>query len=340
MAINYVISYTFTPGTTISSSQVNTNFSDNANTWVGLEALTKSFAALRVDATPTTTTDVVIKSYVDKLNAYRRPLLQYSSGTVVNLETGINGTSGQAQILFPDGTLRTDSTSSRINLTVSQTAAFSGSAQSGMDTGSVANNSWLSVYAAKVTDSTTNFITVASLLTPIQANFATLNSRLGTNGWVYLGVVPYGDGAGTVNAIVKFSMSGNGMVFRNSTSGNALSMSGPRLATTTASTSAITWSYAAGTAIGSQQIPNQVAIGLLGFATGAANGDPIDLTDSAVAYNFGQFVGSTVAVAHRLVIPLVDGAKLTNTNASSSTKDIFLLGFWDSSLGIGANPLL
>src|SRR4051812_44558629 len=122
MAINYTVSYTFTAGTTISSSQVNTNTSDNANTWTGLEALTKSFSNLRVDATPTAATDVSIKSYVDKLNNYRRPVLQYSSGTVVNLETGINGTSGQAQILFPDGTLRTDSTSSRINLTMSQTA--------------------------------------------------------------------------------------------------------------------------------------------------------------------------------------------------------------------------
>lgn len=49
MAINYSVSYTFTSGTTISSSQVNTNFSDNANTWNGVEAKTKTFSNVVVD---------------------------------------------------------------------------------------------------------------------------------------------------------------------------------------------------------------------------------------------------------------------------------------------------
>lgn len=49
MAISYTISYTFSPSTTISSSQVNQNFSDNSNTWNGLEAKTKTFSNLGVD---------------------------------------------------------------------------------------------------------------------------------------------------------------------------------------------------------------------------------------------------------------------------------------------------
>lgn len=49
MAISYSISYTFSPSTTISSSQVNTNFSDNSNTWNGIEAKTKTFSNLGVD---------------------------------------------------------------------------------------------------------------------------------------------------------------------------------------------------------------------------------------------------------------------------------------------------
>lgn len=49
MAISYSISYTFSPSTTISSSQVNQNFSDNANTWTGIEAKTKTFSNLGVD---------------------------------------------------------------------------------------------------------------------------------------------------------------------------------------------------------------------------------------------------------------------------------------------------
>lgn len=49
MAISYSISYTFSPSTTISSSQVNQNFSDNSNTWNGLEAKTKTFSNLGID---------------------------------------------------------------------------------------------------------------------------------------------------------------------------------------------------------------------------------------------------------------------------------------------------
>jgi hypothetical protein len=49
LAISYTVSYTFSPSTTISSSQVNTNFSDNSNTWNGVEAKTKTFSNLGVD---------------------------------------------------------------------------------------------------------------------------------------------------------------------------------------------------------------------------------------------------------------------------------------------------
>src|SRR4029077_5874913 len=47
MAINYVISFTFAPNTTISSSQVNTNFSDNANTWTNVDAGTTAWANVK-----------------------------------------------------------------------------------------------------------------------------------------------------------------------------------------------------------------------------------------------------------------------------------------------------
>lgn len=49
MAINFTVSYTFSPSTTISSSQVNQNFSDEGNTWTGIEAKTLTFSNLGVD---------------------------------------------------------------------------------------------------------------------------------------------------------------------------------------------------------------------------------------------------------------------------------------------------
>lgn len=335
MAINYTISYTFSPGTTISSSQVNTNFSDNANTWTGLEALTKSFSALRVDATPTTTTDVVIKSYVDKLNSYRRPVLQYSSATVVNLEAGINGTSGSAQILFPDGTLRTDSTSSRINCTMSQTAAFSGTAQSGIDTGSVSANTWYSFYAAKVTDSSTNFVVTASLLSPIQANYATLNSRLGTNGWAYLGTLPYGDNGGATTAIPKFIHAGNRIMFYNINAGGSRSMTGLRFNGTAGATS-LTWTYASGTSVSSAQVPLHILIGTMSTTNEAASAATV--TDSAVGFIY-QASNAGSLYEHR-VPDIYLGLGLKLTTGSSVASDIFLSGYVDGVLGIGANPLL
>lgn len=49
MAVSFTVSYTFSPGATISSSQVNTNFSDEANVWSGLEAKTTTLSNLGID---------------------------------------------------------------------------------------------------------------------------------------------------------------------------------------------------------------------------------------------------------------------------------------------------
>lgn len=334
MAINFTVSYTFAPGTTISSSQVNTNFSDNANVWTGLEALTKSFSALRVDATPTTSTDVAIKSYVDKLNAYRRPILQYSSGSQVNMETGIDGTSGEAMILFSDGTRRTDSTSGRINCTMSQTAAFSGSAQSGIDTGSVSNTTWYSFYAVKVTDSSTNFVMAASALVPTQANFSTLNSRLGTNGWVYLGVLPYGDGSAVTNAICKFGMAGNTIKLINIPSVSAANVVlGVRVANS-ASTNALAYTYAAGTTVGTQ-IPAQLRLGY--WMADVSNGVLITgSSDAALEHFINNVVGALIIENG----PLEITQGFRNFSSSATATSLTLSGYVDGALGVGANPLL
>lgn len=337
MAIGYTISYTFSPGTTISSSQVNTNFSDNANTWNGLEALTKSFAALRVDATPTATTDVAIKSYVDKLNNYRRPVLQYSSGTVVNIETGINGTSGQAQILFPDGTLRTDSTTTRIYCNLAQVAVLSGTAQSGLQTGTVANNTWYAIYAVKVTDSSTNFVTVADTANlPIQSKFSTLNSNFGTNGWVYLGLARYGDQSGTANAILKFVQAGSTTRFVNASGGNStITGQGVRLATS-ASTTALSWAYAAGTS--GAVVPNNIGVALVQYGINTAASWTFN--DAGNTYNIasGNISAGTIQYSTSILVSIADGLRAGASGATAM--DIFLTGYVDGVLGIGANPLL
>ncbi len=337
MAINYTISYTFSPSTTISSSQVNTNFSDNANVWTGLEAKTKTFAALQLDATPTAAADVVRKDYVDTLFVYRRPVLQYSSGTVVNIETGINGTSGQARILFPDGTQRTDSTSGRINCNLAQVAALSGAWQSGVRTGTVSANTWYAIYAVKTTDDTAKFVTVADTVLPLQANFATLNSNFGANGWVYLGVVPYGDNSGATTAVPKFLMAGNRVMFYNACTGSASVVNpGVRLATTAGATT-LTYTYAAGTALGSAQVPNHLPFGMLTLQQQA--GLLWNVTDSAAAVTVVLLRAiSSTSNCWKLDHPLTLG--IINNPGTSCAQDVILSAYTDAVLGVGSNPII
>lgn len=335
MALNFTTSYTFSPNTTISSSQVNTNFSDIAGVFQGLEAETKSLAKLKVDIDPTLALEVATKQYVDHYSTYRRPVLQYSSASVVNLETGINGTSGQAQILFPDGNLRTDSTATRINLDLTRVAALTGTAQSGLQTGTVSNNTWYAVYAVKTTDNTSNFVTVADKTNfPVQASFSTINTNFGTNSWVYLGLVRYGDNSGTANAVVTFGQSGNFTHFYNTTTGNAFASSGIRMATTASATS-VTYTYSAGN--GAAQIPSYILLVL--FRGGAGGGSGLtQLVDAAGAKNYWLTVGTTGVVTSSIWFQAGDGAKVLNSSAVPM--DIFMDGFIDPVLGVGSNPQL
>lgn len=84
MAINYVISYTFSPSTVISSGEVNKNFADNANTWLGIEAMTKTFSHIKMDADPGTALEVATKQYVD--NSVTSSLLGNSKNRLLNGE--------------------------------------------------------------------------------------------------------------------------------------------------------------------------------------------------------------------------------------------------------------
>lgn len=340
MAINYTISYTFSPNTTIASAQVNQNFSDNANTWTGLEAETKSFAKLKVDASPTSTNEVVIKSYVDTIFSYRRPVLQYNSGTIVNIETGTDGTSGELRIIFPDGNVRTDSTTARIQCNLAQVAALSGSWQSGLQTGTVADNTWYAVYAVKTTDDPTKIVAVATTSDPTQTNFSTLNSIFGTNGWVYLGLVRNGDNSGTASGILLFSQHGNVTMFRNSAVGNVENMNGIRLATNT-SAGSTPWAYSVGT--GAAQVPANVRLGFVGATCNATSSNTRLENDSAGAGNHKIWVISGQAGnfgVGNLLTSLEDGLTVAVAVGSTFGQDLFLNGFVDVALGIGSNPLV
>lgn len=343
MAINYTVSFTFSPNTTIQSSQVNTNTSDNANTWTGLEALTKTFAKLKVDVDPATSLEVATKQYVDHYASYRRPVLQYNSATVVNVETGIDGTSGDLTIQFPDGTKRTDTTAGRIQCNLAQVAALSGSWQSGLRTGSAAANTWYSFYAVKTTDDSAKIVIVADTVIPTRANYATLNSNFGTNGWVYLGVLPYGDNKGATTAIPTFVMAGNTVMLTNACVAVTTTMNGVLLIATAGATT-LNYTYSAGTALGSGQIPGHLTLGWISSSKSYdASGRGVQYTTALGDRLFGLLLDGPTSATNlfRHFGALSQGLLASDYNSSTGNAyDILLEGYVDPVLGVGSNPLL
>lgn len=284
--------------------------------------------------------DSVRFEQVGLVTSYRRPVLQYASGTVVNIESGLTGTAGQVAILFPDGTLRTDSTTTRINCNLAQVASLTGTAQSGVQTGTVSNNTWYAIYAVKSQVNTTDIVAVASTVVPIQSGFATLNTNFGTGSWVYLGMIAFGNNSNTVNAILKFFQAGNATVLYQTCTGNAnAGLTGIRLATSASATSA-TWTYATGGGIASAQVPNQFVFANYQTATGG--GETVTtITDSAAAINWQSYSGAATflqSILDTLMKPISVGVKLTVTGAAAL--DVHLTGWVDGVLGVGPNPLL
>lgn len=343
MALNFVVSYTFSPSTTISSSQVNTNTNDVAAVFQGLEAVTKSFARLQVDATPTVAADVVRKDYVDHYSAWRRPVLQYASATTVAVESGLDGTSGDIPIVFPDGSIRTETSTTRTTFNITRNAVLTTSgAQSGL-TGatSEANNTWYALYAVKVTDSSTLWVTVGSTVLPLQANYATLNTAYQTNGWVYLGVIRNGDNSGTIGDILAFDQCGNTVIFRNACTAAVGGVAvGLRLASTAGAVT-LTWAYSAGT--GTTNVPNHLKLGIVLY-----NGAPRVAAVYALGNSgFNQLYsgisgnGASAGVRSTATISLLGGIGLSDTEGgTSNAMDLNLIGWVDGVLGIGSNPLL
>jgi len=332
MAVAYTVPNSFSPLTVAESAKVNANETYTKSVFDGLEATTTTFAKLKVDANPATALEVATKQYVDNYATYRRPVLQYSTGSVVALEAGINGTSGQARILFPDGTIRSDSTTSRIDCNLAQVAALSGTARSGVRTGTVAANTWYAIYAVKVSDSSTNFVTVADTVIPTQTNYSSLNSNFGTNSWVYLGTIRYGDNSTNTTTILPFAQCGNTTIFRNNCTATAENGTGILLADTGAA-GTLTYAYSAGT--GATDIPAHFPLVWWGYATGIITNTT--LRDNTLNVNLASV--SAVSGAHGLVLYVAaNGVKIASSGSVAA--GIFLSGFVDSVLGVGSNPIL
>jgi hypothetical protein len=289
-------------------------------------------------ANGTAATDATAFGQLSSLFHYRRPVLQFVSVSTVSIKTGIDGTSGEAIIVFPDGEVRTDSTAGDITFDITRNAAWaSGTIQSGLDTGSEATNTWYAIYAVKVTKvgDTTRFVAVGSTTLPLQVNYSTLNSNFGTNGWVYLGLIRNGDNAGATGDILRFQQVGNFTKFWNqlATTNSTLPAAGTQLATSAAATTLL-WSYASGT--GAAQIPANILIGAMTATTGTGAG-AWRLEDAAARY--WTLLESGVANQLMTSVAVVTGG-FSIVSSANSVKDLALSGIWDVVLGVGSNPLL
>lgn len=342
MAISYTVPNTFSALTVAESAKVNANETYTKSIFDGLEAGTSSFSKLKLDADPTSALEVTTKQYVDNYSTYRRPVLQYASATTVNVETGNNGTSGEARILFPDGTRRTETSATRINFVITRNAVFAttSGAQSGLRSSlSEAANTWYALYAVKVADSTTQWCTVGDTVLPLQANFATLNSNYGTNSWVYLGLIRNGDNSSTSGDILLFSMSGNQTLFRNNcvTAGGE-DATGIRLATGSNVTS-LTYTYTAGT--GAAEIPGNVVNGHFAGTASARDTGVFVLSKTSGGARFCTWRGAASFTRAFTTCSVADSLQMSNiASVTTDTFDINLTGFSDSVLGVGSNPIL
>lgn len=267
----------------------------------------------------------------EKLFHYRRPTLQWSSITQVNTENVV--TSGQIDVLFPDGEYRTETSATLYNFVITRNAVLTGSKQSGLRTSlSEATNTWYALYAVKAQDST-GIVVVGDTVLPLLANFSTLNSNFGTNGWVYLGLIRNGDNSGATGDILNFVQAGNMTIFKNATAGgHGMTISGIILATTASATS-LTYTYSSGT--GTTDIPGN--IGLANYEGDRGNVSASWSIDNA-ANTFSRFSLNSPGIGGTTVwAPATDGVHVTFGTTTSGT--ICLYGFIDTVLGVGSNPL-
>lgn len=274
--------------------------------------------------------------------SYKRPRLVWNSVSRVDIETN-TATSNTTSIMFPDGQVRTvtenlATTQNYHSFKPSQNAAFaSGTIQGGLRSSLTATaNTWYAMYAVKCTKAgeTTNYVLVGDTFTPVATNFSTLNTNFGTNGWVYLGMIRYGDSGLNTTIVLQFNQSGNSTVFTTTqtNNGNALSGQGVVLATTGGATSS-TWTYVSGTS--GVQIPPNILQGTIFAGHGS--------TTVNVAVRYGVNTGPSVLVvplgtaagfagAAKGQSPLDANLYMVPIPTTSMALDLYLTGFIDDAL--------
>jgi len=327
-----------------SGGSVNTGSANAAAYYASSGTALSGSSVLQVFTSSVTVSTAAVTNLNNQIMAYRKPNVKYGTSTMLQVETGNNGTAGSSIIIFPDGSVYTESQTALLQATATVVANWgNGSQKAGIrPTETLTNNSWYNAYVIKstATANTTDYVLVESTYQPTQANFSTLNTIFcggGSNCWEYLAAWPYGDNSGTPNAFLTCVQNGFRTQCYNIATGNARNCPGMRVATNSSAANA-QWSYATGVAIGTN-VPVGFTMGL--FTVGSSNSSTNAYTIQDNVNN--AFISSGVELAgaggmmSTVECPLINGIQITGPSASPY--DIFLRGWTDKSLS-GGNPQL
>jgi len=286
-----------------------------------------------------TSIDASLVPSIAFLAAYRRPTIVWNSITSVGIERGFSPnivSTTTAAILFPDGTLRTDSNTNHIDFDITRNAIFNGSNQSGLRTGqSESVNTWYAMYAVKEQNST-GFVLVGDVNPPSRGSIPALNSFYGTNGWLYLGYIRNGDNSGATGDILKFVQVGYDFLFYNNMTDIAGNGGlGLRLAASAASP--LTYTFSPGMGVGgggsAADIPGSIIKYKVWAATG--NGGAIAEWICSNSANSSRYFDITCGTGNRGV-QTFDATPNNNIRSASGSPgsglDINLYGWSDHAL--------
>lgn len=268
---------------------------------------------------------------------YRRPNLIFISVTEVDIENNVP-TANETTLIFNDGDQRTvleDTTATdkfrRFNIT--QTADFDTSTDnSGLRSGlSEANNTWYAIYAVKSQLDVTKFVLVGDTTLPLLSNWATLNTRYGTNGWLHLGLIRNGDGDSAFSDIVSFIQFADKTIFTN-----VYDAEGPGIKfLNAAATGTQSWTYASGT--GGLFLPDNILFAIWWTKLIGTSSDNLYVRDSGGNRTYKSGVAySSDRVISQITMPAVEGIQIVS--ASGTTPKASLWGWYDNVLGFGFNP--
>lgn len=278
-----------------------------------------------------------ISSSLSVISSQSRPLLTFINVTTVDVAANTS-TANQTSITFPDGTVRTVTEDTAVTnkyrrFVITAAAEFtSGTEDSGLRSGiSEANNTWYAIYAVKSTIDSTKFVLAGDTTEYIPTNYSTLNTRYGTNGYVYLGLIRNGDNAGATGDILNFYMSGNTTSFVNTVSTAVSSTTGLRLANNTVIGS-ITYTYSSGT--GTTDLPSTINTGSFTVGTTRAAADRFLCKDSAAAVVYCVHPTSTTGTALWALglLSVKSGVQISCESGSNVDYTIVIRNFIDSAL--------